>query len=56
MTIHETQNVGHAKYVVSYHDPTNPKYHPDGSPQFNIKTFSNKKKKDAFIQSLKTNK
>lgn len=55
MQIKETQNVGKARYVVSYHNPKEPKYHPDGSPQFDIRIFSNKKKKEAFIKSLKAN-
>lgn len=53
MQIRETQNVGTTKYVVSYHNPKQPKYHPDGSPFFDIRTFKNKKKKDAFIKELK---
>ena len=50
MKITEHQNVGKVKYLVSYHDGT--KFHKDGSEFFDIATFRNKKKKDAFITQL----
>lgn len=42
--------VGKAKYLVTYY--TGKKY-PDGSYFYDIKLFSNKKKKDLFIKQLK---
>lgn len=49
MRIRETQNVGHAKYVVSYYTGKN---HPDGSDFYDIAIFKNRIKKDEFIKSL----
>lgn len=46
-----TDNVGKAKYTVSFHDGV--QTHKDGSPFFGIKTFSNLKKKQLFINELK---
>ena len=43
-------NIGHAKYVVNYHDGT--KKHTDGSDFFDIAIFKNKKKFQEFISSL----
>lgn len=43
-------NIGHAKYVVNYHDGT--KKHTDGSDFFDIDIFKNKKKFNEFVQSL----
>ncbi|RZD19752.1 hypothetical protein [Pseudoalteromonas sp. MEBiC 03485] len=43
-------NVGKVKYVVNYHDGV--KTHEDGSPFFDIVTFSNKKKRNTFIREL----
>jgi hypothetical protein len=55
MNITTNQNIGTVKYTVSWHDPKEPKYHPDGSPFYDLRTFKNKKKRDAFIKSLKSN-
>jgi len=46
-------NIGHAKYVVNYHDGN--KKHPDGSNFFDISIFSNKKKLAKFKNDLKRN-
>lgn len=46
----EMSNVGRVKYVVNYHDGV--KTHGDGSAFFDIATFSNKRKKDAFVRGL----
>jgi len=43
-------NIGHAKYVVNYHDGI--KKHNDGSDFFDIAIFKNKKKFNAFIGDL----
>ncbi len=45
-------NIGSTKYGVNHHDGQ--KTHPDGSPFFDIATFTNKKKRDAFIKDLRT--
>lgn len=45
------QNVGNAKYVVSFHDGT--KKQKDGSPFYDINIFKNKIKLEKFIASLK---
>jgi hypothetical protein len=44
-------NIGKVKYTVSTHDGE--QTHSDGSPFYGIATFSNKKKRDAYIQDLK---
>ena len=49
MQIQEHQNVGTAKYVVSWH--TNKK-HKDGSDFYDVKIFRNKKEKEKFIKEL----
>lgn len=46
----EVANIGRTKYTVSYHDGH--KTHKDGSAFFDLKTFSNKKKKDEFVKGL----
>jgi hypothetical protein len=46
----ETRNVGKAKYVISYYDGV--KKHGDGSEFWDIRIFSNKKMRDAFIKTL----
>jgi hypothetical protein len=51
-TYREQQNIGKAKYTVSYHDGV--KTHKDGSEFFDIAIFSNKKKKDAFVRTLES--
>ena len=43
-------NIGSAKYVVNYHDGN--KTHRDGSPFYDIATFSNKQKRDQFVNNL----
>ena len=43
-------NIGHAKYVVSYHNGI--KKHNDGSDFFDIAIFKNKKKLNDFILEL----
>lgn len=43
-------NIGHAKYVVSYHDGV--KKHADGSDFYDIALFKNKKKMEAFIKEI----
>ena len=43
--------IGRAKYVINTHDGIST--HPDGSPAYGIDTFSNKKKMEAYIKSLK---
>jgi hypothetical protein len=49
MTIQEYQNIGKSKYVISWHDN---KYHPDGSPFYDIRIFKNLKDKNNFIKQL----
>jgi len=43
-------NIGHAKYVVNYHDGI--KKHPDGSDFYDIAIFKNKVKRNTFINKL----
>ena len=43
-------NIGKAKYVVSFHDGI--KTHKDGSRFSDIRIFSNKKKMNSFIKEL----
>ena len=47
----QMSNVGHAKYVVNYHDGQ--KRHPDGSPFYGIAVFRNKRKLAAFVRALR---
>lgn len=47
---HLKNNVGSTKYIVNFHDGV--KTHKDGSPFYDIGTFKNKKKRDAFIKEL----
>ena len=49
--IRTTENVGKAKYVVTFHEEG--KTHKDGSPFHDIRIFTNKRKRDAFIKTLK---
>lgn len=51
MRYYEQSNVGTAKYVVNHHDGV--KKHADGSPFYDIAIFHNKKKKAAFIRTLR---
>ena len=46
-------NIGHAKYVVNYHNGI--KKYSDGSDFFDIKIFKNKKKLKIFTDDLKNN-
>jgi hypothetical protein len=50
-TFYQQDNIGKAKYTISYHDGVDT--HKDGSPFFGIKTFSNKEKLNVFIDELK---
>jgi hypothetical protein len=45
----EQQNIGHAKYVVSYYTG---KKHSDGSDFYDIRIFKNLKAKNDFLTSL----
>jgi hypothetical protein len=47
----EMQNVGKVKYLVNFHDGV--KAHRDGSPFFDIRTFTSKRDKDKFVTGLK---
>lgn len=49
-TFRQSQNIGKAKYVISFHDGI--KKHADGSPFFDIHTASNKKQHSKFIKEL----
>lgn len=46
----EMSNIGKCKYVVNYHDGV--KTHPDGSQFYDMAIFSNKIKKNNFINEL----
>lgn len=43
-------NLGKVKYVVNYHDGA--KLNPDGSPFYDLATFTNKRGMDAFVRDL----
>jgi hypothetical protein len=45
------EGIGEAKYVVSFHDGE--KQHKDGSPFFDIRIFTNKRKVAGFVSDLK---
>ena len=47
---YERDRVGSTKYTVNFHDGVST--HNDGSPFFDIALFSNKKKKNTFIEGL----
>jgi hypothetical protein len=49
LKIEEHQNVGKAKYVVSYYTG---KKHSDGSDFYDVRIFTNKKYKNRFIGLL----
>jgi hypothetical protein len=49
-TFYTQDNIGRAKYTVSYHDGES-KY-KDGSKFFDMAIFKNKKKRDAFVLGL----
>jgi hypothetical protein len=44
-------NVGCVKYLVNFQDGQ--KTHQDGSPFFDVRTFKNKQKRDAFVDELR---
>lgn len=50
-TYHTIENVGTARYLVNFHDGE--KRHDDGSAFFDLRIFSNKRKRDQFIRSLR---
>ena len=52
MNFYEMSNVGRCKYLVNYHGGQ--KTHGDGSPFYDIRIFSNRRKKDAFIRELRS--
>jgi hypothetical protein len=49
-TFYTQNNIGTAKYVVSYHNGV--KKHRDGSPFFDIAIFRSKKKLRDFVKGL----
>lgn len=49
-TYNLTHNVGRVKYLVSYHDGETT--HKDGSPFYDVRTFSNKKLVSRFIREI----
>lgn len=53
LKIQEMQNVGKAKYIVSWFTG---KRYPDGSEFYDMRIFSNKKYKDRFIGLLQAQK
>lgn len=50
-TYYTQTNVGTARHTVSFHDGQ--KAHHDGSPFFDIRIFSNKRKRDSFCRELR---
>jgi len=50
-TYHTQYRVGEVKYLVNFHNGQ--KVHQDGSEFFDIRTFRNKHKLAAFINTLK---
>jgi len=50
-TFYQRDNIGKAKYTVSYHDGEST--HKDGSPFYGIAIFKNKPTLAAFIKDLK---
>jgi len=49
-TYYEQMNIGHAKYVVNFHDGQST--HKDGSRFYDIRIFTNRRTRDAFIRGL----
>lgn len=47
---YENSSIGKVKYIVNFHDGV--KTHKDGSKFFDIRLFTNKVKKQAFINKL----
>ena len=52
-TFYQQNNIGKAKYTISYHNGTDA--HADGSPFFGIAIFSNKNKLKDFRKQLLQN-
>lgn len=50
-TYYEQNNVGRARYLLSFHDGV--KKHRDGSPFFDVKIASNKRQHQKNINELK---
>jgi len=50
-TFHQQDNIGSAKYTVSFHDGQ--QTHRDGSPFHDIRLFRNKRKRDRFTRDLR---
>lgn len=46
----EMRNVGKVKYLINYHDGK--KTHDDGSPFFDVATFSNQVERNLFVGAL----
>lgn len=46
------QNVGRAKYVISYHDGVST--HKDGSPFYRVSIYSNKRDANRFCSALES--
>jgi hypothetical protein len=44
-------NVGSTRYLVNFHDGV--KTHRDGSPFYDIRLFSNKRKRNQFLAQLR---
>lgn len=49
--INEMRNVGKSKYVVNF---CTGKTHKDGSEFYDVRIFSNRKDKDAFVKALRS--
>lgn len=49
-TFYQRDNIGKAKYTISFHDGI--QTHKDGSPFFGIEIFKNKKKVKLFTDKL----
>lgn len=47
---YEMQNVGRARYTVSFHDGV--QTHRDGSAFYGIRIFGNKRDRDRFVRAL----
>lgn len=47
---YETDNIGRAKYIVSFHDGT--KTHRDGSPVYDLRIFKSLRARRAFVRGL----
>lgn len=50
MKYNTTSNIGKAKHVVNFHDGA--KTHRDGSPFYDIRIFSSKRKMGNFVSQL----